>query len=645
MDLAITEGNKDHYMRINEKVREFSKAAAIFWRQRSKLRWMVKGDTCTKYFFNWVKGRAGRNLILGIKDCDGTWIYEPERVGRMFHGTFVELFSTSYNATDEGELRITDELLRDMTKKVMNDDADELGHPFPTKEVQRAVFHMGALKSLGPDGYRAFYTRNVGEEFTWNEDFVRQLFSEESANIILAMPICRSRTMDEVYWTHTNKGPAMWKVLVWRIITDTLSIGNNFIQRNIDLDHSCKLYNHDGMVVETMEHLFRDCEVARRIWTCSELGIRTVVCSPIRLAKWIVNWIRYLDKMVDAESRLQDLVEDGPAWIRDSNLIHMIGVPHSCERIRIMVDVGWKSMDVAGIGWVALTGTRSKAFSTFSKALGLQMNASKSEVFFNGVTAQLKEDILAVSGFKEGSMPFRYLEIPMKAGRLNKADCNVLVEKVVQRIRGMGMRKLSYAGRITLIKSVFSTLHTYWAAIFILPKAVLKSINSLCRNYLWDGTAEYLRTPLVGWSKICLPKEEGGLGVKQIHKWNDAAEWETYEPGLDAAWYWKKICKMKTKFAAGFQNGNWILDDKGYSIKSGYEWSRNREPKCQWHKTVWSDWAIPKQSVITWLCMHKALNVRAKLKRIGYTDDDSCVLCGNGVETHDHLFFSVSTKL
>ncbi|XP_074313861.1 uncharacterized protein LOC141649059 [Silene latifolia] len=232
----------------------------------------------------------------------------------------------------------------------------------------------------------------------------------------------------------------------------------------------------------------------------------------------------------------------------------------------------------------------------------------------------------------------------------------------------MVTRKLSYAGRITQIKSVLTTLHTYWAAIFILPKAVLKSINSLCRNYLWDGTADYLRIPLVGWFKICLPKEEGGLGVKQIHKWNDAAvtklvdwvytqpdriwvkwvraiyiknhEWETYEPGLDAAWYWKKICKMKSKFAAGFQNGNWILDDKGYSIKSGYEWSRHREAICQWHKTVWSNWAIPKQSVITWLCMHKALNVRAKLKRIGYTDDESCVLCGNGVETHDHLFFS-----
>ncbi|XP_074267017.1 uncharacterized protein LOC141590318 [Silene latifolia] len=46
----------------------------------------------------------------------------------------------------------------------------------------------------------------TAEELSWHEDFVRQLFSEESANGILALPICRSRNMDEVYWTHTNKG-------------------------------------------------------------------------------------------------------------------------------------------------------------------------------------------------------------------------------------------------------------------------------------------------------------------------------------------------------------------------------------------------------------------------------------------------------
>ncbi|XP_074313908.1 uncharacterized protein LOC141649108 [Silene latifolia] len=72
MEEANNGGSEEDYTRVNEEVRSFAKAIAIYWKQRAKLRWMVDGDTCTKYFFNWVKGRAGRNFILGIKGGDGT---------------------------------------------------------------------------------------------------------------------------------------------------------------------------------------------------------------------------------------------------------------------------------------------------------------------------------------------------------------------------------------------------------------------------------------------------------------------------------------------------------------------------------------------------------------------------------------------
>lgn len=29
----------------------FSRAAAVYWRQRAKIKWSIDGDTCTKYFF------------------------------------------------------------------------------------------------------------------------------------------------------------------------------------------------------------------------------------------------------------------------------------------------------------------------------------------------------------------------------------------------------------------------------------------------------------------------------------------------------------------------------------------------------------------------------------------------------------------
>ncbi|XP_074271061.1 uncharacterized protein LOC141594982 [Silene latifolia] len=68
METAVNEGDEEPYVRANEEVTGFARAAAIFWRQRAKMKWMVEGDTCTKFFFNWVKGRAGRNYILGIKN-------------------------------------------------------------------------------------------------------------------------------------------------------------------------------------------------------------------------------------------------------------------------------------------------------------------------------------------------------------------------------------------------------------------------------------------------------------------------------------------------------------------------------------------------------------------------------------------------
>ncbi|XP_074293021.1 uncharacterized protein LOC141619909 [Silene latifolia] len=59
-------GDTINYESCHKKLVEFSIAAGTYWRQRTKLNWNCEGDTCTKYFFNWVKGRSGANLILGI---------------------------------------------------------------------------------------------------------------------------------------------------------------------------------------------------------------------------------------------------------------------------------------------------------------------------------------------------------------------------------------------------------------------------------------------------------------------------------------------------------------------------------------------------------------------------------------------------
>ncbi|XP_074282487.1 uncharacterized protein LOC141607006 [Silene latifolia] len=122
-----------------------------------------------------------------------------------------------------------------------------------------------------------------------------------------------------------------------------------------------------------------------------------------------------------------------------------------------------------------------RSFATFSAGSGLVMNSDKSDIYFNGMDVGEIAYILNVSGFKEGAFPFKYLGIPISYKRMAIGDCTKLVEKVVERIRGWVVRKISYA-----------------------------------------GSEGYHRTPYVAWAKICQDKKVGGLGIVNCRLWNIA---------------------------------------------------------------------------------------------------------------------------
>ena len=77
----------------------------------------------------------------------------------------------------------------------------------------------------------------------------------------------------------------------------------------------------------------------------------------------------------------------------------------------------------------------------------------------------------------KGVLPFKYLGISVSSKRCSVMDCECLIDKILERIRSLGSKHLSYAGRLVLIKAVLSNLHSYWGRIFLLPKTVLSRLN------------------------------------------------------------------------------------------------------------------------------------------------------------------------
>ncbi|XP_074265996.1 uncharacterized protein LOC141588452 [Silene latifolia] len=144
--------------------------------------------------------------------------------------------------------------------------------------------------------------------------------------------------------------------------------------------------------------------------------------------------------------------------------------------------------------------------------------------------------------------------------------------------------------------------------MFILPSGVIARIEAICRNFLWDGGTDYMRTPLVGWSKICKPKSEGGLDLKDDLVWNKAAL------GKLLWWIYAKADHLLVK---------WV----SHTYLKAQDW------KCY----------VPTEDTscfLAWIYFHKGLNTNEKLKSFGLDIDTTCLICGDGTETLEHLFFT-----
>ena len=64
-------------------------------------------------------------------------------------------------------------------------------------------------------------------------------------------------------------------------------------------------------------------------------------------------------------------------------------------------------------------------------------------------------------------------------------------------------------GRITLIKSMLSSLPTYYLSLFPIPLGVATSMEKLQRAFLWGKLGNEFKFHLVRWRNMCEPIQMG----------------------------------------------------------------------------------------------------------------------------------------
>ncbi|XP_048501545.1 uncharacterized protein LOC125497880 [Beta vulgaris subsp. vulgaris] len=121
-----------------------------------------------------------------------------------------------------------------------------------------------------------------------------------------------------------------------------------------------------------------------------------------------------------------------------------------------------------------------KAFNLFSKASGLQASIEKSCIYFGGVCQDKASQMAENIQMPIGTLPFRYLRVPLAAKKLNFSQCKPLIDKITARAQGWIAHLLSYAGRLQLVKSILSR----WVNAYYIKRQRLENVT-VSSNTSW----------------------------------------------------------------------------------------------------------------------------------------------------------------
>ncbi|KAL2246373.1 UNVERIFIED_CONTAM: hypothetical protein Sindi_2905500 [Sesamum indicum] len=503
--------NGDNQQRFEAMFRRlvYAKAAElerIMLQQRAKMEWMKGGDQCSRVFFCKIAQRRTTRRILQINDAQGITITEPNAVIHEFISYYQSLLG------GDRRQRVMDlRFLRPWTRHIIT--TEEEGHllePFSAEDIKKAVFDIGEDKAPGPDGYSSGFYKNawpmVGQEVTKAvlEFFsTGKLLKQINSTILTVIPKVHFPT-SVTDFCPISCCNVLYKIIA-KLIVQKLSV---VLDKIISPCQAAFVPSRSiGDNVMLAQELFTGYNQAR-------LPPRCALKVDIRKAYDTVEWDFLLSVL-----QLFGFPEIFSRWIKEC-ISHppfrglRQGDPFSPYLFVLVMEVLHmgilqlieQDMNFAFHWKCANLRLFQLGFADWS---GLRLNVEKSHIIISRSAQNIREELLVVLGLQEGHLPMRYLGLPLISSQLTIADCQPLLSKIDARINGWEGLALSYAGRVQIIKTVLVAL------------GVIKDIEKRLRVFLWRGTGNSGYSK-VAWKEICKPKEEGGLGLKDMSTLNRA---------------------------------------------------------------------------------------------------------------------------
>jgi hypothetical protein len=144
--------------------------------------------------------------------------------------------------------------------------------------------------------------------------------------------------------------------------------------------------------------------------------------------------------------------------------------------------------------------------NTFEKLSGLKINFHKSELYCFGNAKSRTVSYGEIFGCKEGTLPFRYLGIPMNTHKIRNQDWQLVETRFQKKLASWKSKLLSAGGRLVLINAVLSSLPMFMMSFFRIPKGVLKKLDYYRSRFYWQSDEHKKKYRLIKWGVLQQPK-------------------------------------------------------------------------------------------------------------------------------------------
>jgi hypothetical protein len=530
---------------------------------KSRSRWLKEGDANTRFFHACIKSRKRSNSIVAIKK-GRMWLSRPDEI----RGEVVSYFRKHFEeVTWERPTLDGVEFQQLSYGEVMALEAS-----FGVQEVADVIELSNGNKSPGPDGFNFSFFKKF-----WGllEKEIMSLFLEfhESAKLPscfssyfitlipkvacphqlcefrpIALLGCLYKLLSKVLANRLGKvmdsiiSKNQSAFIKGRHLVDSVVVANEVVDLAKRSKNDCLVFKVDfEKAYDSVSWSFLDYMLRRlgfgdkwRLWmkTCVCNGKLSVLVNGSPTEE--VNISRGLKQGDPLAPFLFLLVAEGLTALtkRPVSLGFFKGFQVNSE---LKVSLLQYADDTLFIGEACVENlwAMKAVLRWFELVSGLKVNFSKSCLMGVNVPNSFLQGAASFLNCKLGSIPFIYLGLPVGANPRLASTWDSVVKTIENRLISWRNRYVSLGGRVVLINSVLASIPVFYLSFLKIPLKVRMAIVRIQRNFLWGGASGVKnKIAWVSWKDVCRPKEDGGLGVRDL-KW--------FNLSLLAKWRWKLL--------------------------------------------------------------------------------------------------------